>query len=238
MLSYVINAIGGDVSKFFLFYILMWLTRNPLLALLIVLFLYFFLDRRYVGLLPDFLAPFRIRRAIGRLKQEVMVNPHNAEALSNLGRELVRMGKCREGVGYLQSALERMSDIPETQYYLGLGYLSLQELELAKNHLQKALQLDPKYGYGEPHLKIGDYHVAGNELDEALKSYEAFTGIHTSSSEGFFKIGEIWLQKGDVQKAGENFQKAVHAFRGSPPHKKRIDRSWYWKARLKLLRMS
>jgi len=225
------------VSKLFLFYILMLITRNSLLSLLIVLVLYFVLDRRYIGLLPDFSAPLRTRREVSRLKREVMLNPHNAEALSDLGRDLVRMKRYREGVEYLGRALNRMSDIPETQFYLGVGYLYLKDLDRAKNHLQKAVQLDPRYRYGEPYLRMGDYHVERNELDEALKSYEAFTGIHTSSSEGFFKIGELQLRKGDSDKAKIYFRKSMQAFRGSPAHKKRIDRPWYWKARLRLLRL-
>ncbi|MEK6775617.1 MAG: tetratricopeptide repeat protein [bacterium] len=225
------------MSKLFLFYILMRITRNPLLALLIVLILYFVLDRRYIGLLPDFSAPFRTRREIARLKREVTLNPHNAEALSDLGRDLVRMQRYREGVAYLDRALNKMSDIPETRFYLGLGYLYLKDLERAKEHLQKAIQLDPRYRYGEPYLRLGDYYRDINSLDDALKSYDAFTGIHTSSSEGFFKIGEVWLRKGDPEKAVTFLRKAMQAFRGSPAHKKRIDRPWFWKARLMILRM-
>ncbi len=225
------------MSKIFLFYILTVITRNPLLALLVILLLYFFLDRRYIGLIPDFAGPFRTRREIARLKREVMLNPHNGQALSNLGRDLVRIKKYREGVEYLDRALEKMDDIPETQFYLGLGWLSLNNLDRASEHLEKAIELDRRYGYGEPHLRLGDYHTASNNLDQALKAYEDFTGIHTSSSEGFFKIGEIWLQKGDRQKAGEYYRNAMHAFKGSPPHKKRIDRPWFWKARQRLLRI-
>lgn len=225
------------MSKIFLFYILMVITRNPLLALLIILALYFFLDRRYLGLLPDISAPFRSRREITRLKREVLLNPHNAEVLSDLGRNLVRTGRFREGVGFLERALARMANIPETQFYLGLGFLHLNELDRAGEHLGRAVELDPRYGYGESYLRLGDYHVARKDLDEALKPYMAFTGIHTSSSEGFFKIGEIWLQKGNLERAREYFRKAMNAFRGSPPHKKRIDRPWYWKARLRLFRI-
>ncbi len=225
------------MSKFLVFYILMLVTRNPLLALLIVLILYFVLDRRYIGLLPDFSAPLRTRREISRLKREVMLNPHNAEALSDLGRDLVRLHRHREGVEYLDRALDKMSDIPETRFYLGLGYLYLKDLDRAKEHLEKAVQLDPRYRYGEPYLRLGDYYRDINNLDEALKSYEAFTGIHTSSSEGFFKIGELCLLRGDPEKARGYFQKSIFAFRGSPVHKKRIDRPWYWKARLRLFRM-
>jgi tetratricopeptide (TPR) repeat protein len=225
------------MSKIFLFYILTVITRNPLLALLVILLLYFFLDRRYIGLIPDFAGPFRTRREITRLKREVMLNPHNGQALSNLGRDLVRIKKYREGVEYLDRALEKMDDIPETQFYLGLGWLNLNNLDRAREPLEKAIELDRRYGYGEPHLRLGDYHASSNNLDQALKAYEDFTGIHTSSSEGFFKIGEIWLQKGERQKAGEYYRNAMHAFKGSPPHKKRIDRPWFWKARQRLLRI-
>lgn len=224
------------MSKFFLFYIITWLTRNPLLALLIVLALWFFLDRRFIGLIPDFSGPFRTRREIRRLKREVMLNPHNAQALSDLGRDLIKMKRHQEGIQYLEKATEKMSDIAETQFYLGVGYLNLNRLEQAGAHLEKAIALDPRFGYGEAHLRLGDVRKSQNDLDGALAGYEAFTAIHTSSSEGFYKIGEVCLQRGDRQRARESFQNAVNAFRGSPSHKKRIDRPWFWKAKARLSR--
>ncbi len=224
------------MSKIFLFYILTLITRNPLLSLLIVLALYFLIDRRFIGLLPDFSRPLRRRREMARLRREVMVNPHNAEALSNLGRELVGMKRYREGVGHLEQALAKMADIAETRYYLGLGYLRLGDLDRAEGHLKGAIDIDPRYGYGEAYLKLGDLHRLRGELDAALQAYESFTGIHTSSSEGFFKLGDLWLQRGDPARARAFYEKALQAFRGSPPHKKRIDRPWFWKARMALLR--
>lgn len=223
------------MTKIFLFYILTVLTRSPLLALLVIVALYFFLDRRFVGLLPDFSAPFRTRREIARLKREVLLNPHNAEALSDLGRNLVRMGKAREGVVFMERALPRMGDIAETRFYLGLGLLHLGDLEQAAEHLQAALKIDPRYGYGEAWLRMGDVKVLENDLAGAFESYLAFTGIHTSSSEGFYKMGEVRQGLGDLKKAKEYYSKAMNAMRGSPPHKKRIDRPWFWKARIKLL---
>ncbi len=223
------------MSKIFLFYILTVLTRSPLLALLVIVALYFFFDRRFVGLLPDFSAPFRMRREIARLKREVMLNPHNAEALSDLGRDLVRMGKDREVVAFLERALPRMREIAETRFYLGLGCLRLGNLKKAEEHLQAVLKIDPRYGYGEAWLRLGDLKVLEKDLAGALESYQVFAGIHTSSSEGFFKMGEVCQGLGDPEKAKEYYSKALNAMRGSPPHKKRIDRPWFWKARIKLL---
>ncbi|NOY53330.1 MAG: tetratricopeptide repeat protein [Deltaproteobacteria bacterium] len=223
------------MSKIFLFYILTVLTRSPLLALLVIVALYFFLDRRFVGLLPDFSALFRTRREIARLKQEVMLNPHNAEALSDLGRYLVQTGKDREGVSFLERALPRMGEISETRFYLGLGYLHLGQMEKAEEHLRAVLQIDPRYGYGEAWLRMGDLKVLEKDLAGALESYQAFVGIHTSSSEGFYKMGEVCQRLDDREKAKEYYSKSMNAMRGSPPHKKRIDRPWFWKARMKLM---
>ncbi len=224
------------MSKIFLFYILTLITRNPLLSLLIILALYFLIDRRFIGLLPDFSRPMRRRREMARLRQEVMLNPHNAEALSNLGRELIGMKRYQEGVGHLERALEKMAEIAETRYYLGLGYLRLGALDRAEEHLRAAIDIDPRYGYGEAYLKLGDLHMLRDDLDGALQAYESFTAIHTSSSEGFFKLGDLWLQRGDRSRAETYYREALHAFRGSPPHKKRVDRPWFWKARMALLR--
>ena len=225
------------MSKILLFYVVLWVTRNPLLALLLVLAAYAVVDRRYVGLLPDLSSAFRDRRLLARLRREVLLNPDNAEARSDLGRELVRKGRYAEGVEHLERALTKMGEIAETRFYLGLGLLRAGRPDAAEVHLKKALELDPRYGYGEPHLRLGDLYAARGLPDRALESYRAFTSIHTSSAEGFFKTGELLRRTGDADAAREAFRRALASFRGSPPHKKRIDRPWVWRARWRLLGM-
>jgi len=225
------------VSKFFLFYALLWLTRNPLLALLLVLAIYLVVDRRYLGILPDLSSLLRDRRRMSRLRREVLLNPENAEAQSDLGRELVRRGKYGEGVEHLEKALPKMTEIAETRFYLGVGLLRTGRLDPAESQLKKALEIDPRYGYGEPHLRLGDLYRMQGRSDQALAAYRAFTRIHTSSAEGFFKIGELLREQGDFHGAREAYGRAVAAFKGSPPHKKRIDRPWVWRARWRLLGM-
>ena len=63
-------------------------------------------------------------------------------------------------VDLLQDAIKRSPENPTYQYHLGLSYLKQNERARAKQHLQKALQLNPKF----------------NQADDARKTLDGLTG--------------------------------------------------------------
>ncbi|MGB9105460.1 MAG: tetratricopeptide repeat protein, partial [Terriglobales bacterium] len=63
-------------------------------------------------------------------------------------------------VDLLQDAIKRSPDNPTYQYHLGLSYLKQNQRARAKEHLQKALQLNPKF----------------NQADDARKTLEGLKG--------------------------------------------------------------
>ena len=65
---------------FFRFYI-----PNPLAAFIVFYFLYTIVDRQFVSL-PDAFKPFKNRSKVKRLKDEIKLNPANANAYYELGQ--------------------------------------------------------------------------------------------------------------------------------------------------------
>jgi len=78
-------------------------TGNPLLALAVIVIIYFFIDRRFIGLLPDFAASWRRRMRISELERIVRANPHNGDALLELGVHYFERGKFRNAVDVLET---------------------------------------------------------------------------------------------------------------------------------------
>jgi hypothetical protein len=73
------------LSKFFLFYILYWILGNPILVILILLLLYFMLDRTYFGFIPNPFKAFKKAGRIRELQRIVAINPHDSRSLKELG---------------------------------------------------------------------------------------------------------------------------------------------------------
>ncbi len=225
------------MNRVFLFFLLSWLLHNPILALIIVVALslpgYLYAS----GWMFRLLRHVRHWQEIQRLRQTVAVNPHNVAAQTDLGRELALAGKPREALEHLRAAEPRSSDSAETLYFLGYSLLRRDDWEQGSNYIQRALEIDPKFRYGEPYLRLGDFHLERKRFAEALAYYETFRSIHTSSAEGLYKLGWCYQEVGRFAEAREALTTAIEAFRTGPKYKRREDRSWFRRARRLLRRL-
>ena len=225
------------MNRLFLFFLLSWLLHNPILALLIVVALslpgYLYAS----GWMFRLLRHARKRQEIQQLRQLVEVNPHNVVAQTDLGRELALAGKPKEALEHLRAAEPRNLDSAETLYFLGYSLLQLEDWREGSSYIQHALEIDPKFRYGEPYLRLGDYHLQRKQYAEALPYYETFQSIHTSSAEGLYKQGLCYQEMGRSAEARKTLGEAVEAFRTDPRYKRREDRPWFRRARRLLRRL-
>ena len=121
---------------------------------------------RFVGLLPDLSKPFRQAGAVRRLKQTLELNPYDANAHLELGTILAEKRRWAQAAEHLELAAKRL-DNSQSYYGLGTAYFHLGRLDEGKEALQKALQMNPKVGYGEPYVYLAEYQLKkGGSLDE------------------------------------------------------------------------
>lgn len=93
--------------KIALLFGLLWtLLGNPFLALLVLLAVLYFLDRRFVGLTPSFTKPLRRRSRIAALRRELDANPSN----SGSRLELARLQLERKRYAEARSTLEPLRE--------------------------------------------------------------------------------------------------------------------------------
>lgn len=221
--------------RVFIFYIITMLTGSPFFALLVIIGLYLALDYQFTGFLRRGVQVYRLESEISGLRREVALNPHNAAALSDLGRLLVMRNKAHQALPYLERAYERLSDTEETTYYLGLAFLATGRETEGETLILKALEKNPKFRYGEPALRLAEYYARKGRKEEAQAFFDRFFSIHSSSPEGYYKFGQFQLQIGNRTGAAESFRRAIEIFKLSPSFKKRQDRLWAYKARFHLL---
>lgn len=219
------------MRTFLLFWLLTWITGNPILAGAIILLLFGGSYLLYSRRLYRFRRVWRDLARIRELRAELAVNPENAKARSDLGEALARKGRFDDALIHLEKAITRCDDQADTNFYLGWTYLALGDLEQGRRYIMRALELNPRFGYGEPHLRLGNYFFARGEYKEAIPHYEAFRDIYSSGVEGLYKLGECYLAVGEREKGIEALREAVGAFRSAPWYRRQEDRSWGRKAR-------
>ena len=219
------------MGRFFLFALLTWITGSPVLAIVILIAL----------AVPGWLAgsrwAFRASRQLrawgeaGRLRRALATNPHDAKARADLGALLARRGRYREARTELEQAYPRVEDLPEPNYALGLCLLHEGEVDRGTTLIQRALSTSPKFGYGEPSLRLGDFAAGRGEWEQAAKSYRDAVGVHGSSVEGWAKLGEALAHLHRSDEARSAFQEAITSYRTAPWYRRSEDRPWKRRAR-------
>jgi tetratricopeptide (TPR) repeat protein len=214
------------MGRFFLFALLTWITGNPLLAVLVIVALS----------LPGWWAgsrwAFRFSRKVrswgeaGRLRRSLAINPHDAKARTDLGAILARQRRFREARAELEQALPRVDDLPDANYYLGLCLLNDGDADRGRELVERALAINPKFGYGEPYLRLGDFHVGRKEVEPAAARYRQATEIYGSSVEAWCKLGQALHDLGRRDEAREALQEAIASYRTAPWYRRSDDRPW------------
>ncbi len=219
------------LSKFFLFYLLYWLLGNPFLAILVILILYFTIDRTFFGFIPDPFKAFKKAGRIRELQKTILINPHDARSLKELGIFMIEKKDYRKARDFLEKAANKFSDDPEFNYYYGLSMARCGDIQKGRALVDAAIKNSPGLKYGEPFMMMAEVYIDNGDYSSALPLLKNFENIHSSSSRGFYQMGLVRLKLGMKEEGTEYLKKAIEAFKASPRFKRKVDRKWAWKAR-------
>jgi tetratricopeptide (TPR) repeat protein len=224
------------VRTFFLFALLTWLLGSPILAGLVLLAIFGGGYLLYSRRLFRWRRRWRARGEARQLEATLAINPEDAKAHSDLGGLLARRGRFAEALPHLEKAIARCDDVPDTNFYLGWALLNQGDLERGRQSIEAALAINPRFGFGEPNLRLGDYFFGRKGYKEAIPHYEASREVHSSGMEAATKLGESYLAIGEKEKAATILQEAVTIYRTLPWFRKQEERGWARKAKVALRR--
>jgi tetratricopeptide (TPR) repeat protein len=112
----------------------------------------------------------------------------------------------------------------EAHTFLGWTYSFQGKLQEAIAECKKAIEADPEFG--NPYNDIGAYLIELERLDEAIPWLEK--AIHAKRYEPrhypHYNLGRIYLIKGMIKKALDEFQKALEAYPDYTLAKEAIDK--------------
>ena len=223
------------MSKFILFVFLSWLTGNPIIAVIIILVVYLAIDRTYYGFVPDPLKAFRVAGRIRELQRTVMINPHDARSLKELGIFMIEKKNWQEALEYFTRASSKMSDDPEFNYYCGIALARSGDIEGGRALVDSALLASPGLKYGDPLLAMAEVYIDNGSYNAAESYLERFLKTRLSSSQGLFQMGFVKMKTGRIDEGREYLRKAVAVFKDAPRYKRKMERKWAWKAKLLLV---
>lgn len=220
------------LSKIVLFVALTWLTGSPIVAIIVLLIIFYVLERRFIGLSPSIVKPLKRARKLSRLRQELRLSPHQTSAKLDMARIWIEQRKYTQAYELLLQITEVMSDSAEVRADLGICELKLGHLQQGEQSLQHALELNPRVKYGEPYLRLAEAW-AEQDPHKAITYLQQFQSVNSSSCEAYYRLGQLYTQLDRKVDAREAYRATVELYRGLPRYKRRFERRWVVLAKLK-----
>jgi tetratricopeptide (TPR) repeat protein len=215
----------NDMIKFLLFPILWLITGNFFISLLIVLILFYWMDRRFIGMLPNIFKPWQRLRKLRKLRYELALNPHDISSKLETARLLIERKHYNEAREILLGIAAVMDNSSEFFFDLGLCHLKLEDYKEGERLMLRALEINPRVRYGEPYLRLGEAFVQADK-EKAIAYLEEFKTIHSSSCEAYFRLGQLYEELGRKQDSKDAYLEAANIYRSLPKYKRKSERRW------------
>lgn len=220
------------MGKFFLLYLIVRLSGHPLVAIIVIAIIYYIIDRRYIGLLPNIMKPFRRHSRMSNLKKQLSLNPHDMSARYDLATLYMERQQFDRALKLLEELSPSMKDSADVLYDIGFCHLSLGDLEKGERFITQALELNKGLRHGEPYIRLASA-FAQRDAAKALTYVQEASRYNFSSCEAYFRLGQVFTQLGDSVSARAAFQQCVDTYRALPKFRKRYERKWAVRARFK-----
>ena len=143
---------------------------------------------------------------------------NSSDAYLEKGKSLLREGKLREGINYLNQAIEKDLDNAEAFNSRGVAYFELKEYPNAMLDYRQAIQLDP--GLYRPYFNRALLFTAQNHLDSALADYGRAAQLAPDTADIYLNRGQVYAMLNQMPQAIRDFEKAVQLDEDNAP-------AWY-----------
>ena len=217
-------------TSWILYLLLSMLTGNPLVALVALLVIGWIADRFTFGFLPS---PARILGRWGRvqrLRQTLLVNPHDRRARLELA-ELVVASSPREAAQVLRSNLEAGDQDVHTAFIYGKALARSGRHEEAERSLSFAREIEPNFRMGEIDLELGRLRMARGDWKGAREPLELFIGARPGTVEGRYLLARVLSKLGDGAAAERIQDDAWREYRSLPRFRRSDERRFAWRLR-------
>jgi len=108
------------------------------------------------------------------------------------------------------ATLARQPDSIKANHNLAFYYRHEKKYDLAKEHLQKVLSLNPEYSLA--YVSLGMISLEQEKLKKAIEYFEKAISIRQNDAGTYNNLGMAYHQLGQLAKAEENYKKALEIY--------------------------
>ena len=220
------------MSKWLLWVILLSLTGSPVISVLVLLLVWFFVDRTTVRLLPDPVPAWtRWRRSL-KLEDALLDNPSDRRARAELAELRLVKRRYAEAEALLRANVQEGDDDAATLLPLGVALYGTGQAAQAEKVLAHALEeVGPGFRTGAILLEQGRWRLAAGDAGGARTALEGFLAQRPGSVEGRVLLARALEAAGDAASAERLRDEAWRHYAHAPRFVRRVERGWAWRAR-------
>ena len=177
---------------------------------------------------------FRSRQAFRRTLEAAAINPHDADAQSQLG--LIYQGRRQydQATDRFRKALAIDPNEPEALLQLGRILRDRGQHNEALKHFQALAKIDPKYSSHEVWREAGSVYVATGRFTDARPVLEHYIQHRPYDAEALYYLGRTLEGLNDNAGAADAYTRAVEAAATAPFHRRRFVSRWGRQAQRRL----
>jgi tetratricopeptide (TPR) repeat protein len=130
-----------------------------------------------------------------------------ARAELDLGKHALSVKQFDEAKVHLEKALQLAPTSPEVNYYIGLLYYYIGNLNAAVDRFQKSISMD--HGNGQALLALGEIYYTQKDYAHATNVLEQGLTLEPDSWRAEAVLGSSYYKQADYEKGREHAQKAL-----------------------------
>jgi Tfp pilus assembly protein PilF len=149
----------------------------------------------------------RVVPSIERTAKVAEVLPQDAEAQLRYGKALHKVGRTEEAISRYEFAIGKKPSLAEAEFFLGLAWSDLRDLDRAKEHYERSLVLEPKNGMWESNL-AGILVLQGLHAEARLR-YEHSLSLNPDLQNAHKALADILRGEGEYDSAIAHYEEAL-----------------------------
>ena len=215
--------------------LLIWISAsiilgNPLLAGIIVIVLYWTLDRYTLGLLPDPLRLVSRWRRLHACNQRLKVNSHDRKARLDKAGILLELRWPKTSLETVRFNIDAGDRDPYTLFVAGQAAFGSGDPVIGERLLELVRKDDPTFAQNRVDLELGRGQLKNKNFIAAQTALERFVSARSSAIEGNVLLARAYAGLGKTKAAAAARTAAWAAYQEAPGFLKRRERLWAWRA--------
>ncbi len=225
------DAGGTGMSSWILWVLLSWLLGNPLLALVILVALWWLGARATFRVLPDPLRRLGRGGRISALRRTLAANPHDRRARLELANLLLDAGRPRRAAEALAPNVEAGAADGYTSFAMGSALARTGDWDRAERFLAAAREREPSFRAGEIDLELGRMRVRRGDAAGAIEPLRRLVAERPGTVEGRVWLARALAARGDAAGAARARDEAWREYVALPRFRRQQERAFAWRIR-------